>query len=172
MIEIINFFNNPFFIIVGAFSTIFMMASFIYVAYLVIKGVLPVWYRLGIGLSARKVAIFADIEYESLKSMLVDSGMFKEENIFQVHNNALKKAESESLFLVHWKDYQDKINEILTIKKDSAALIIHAPQNEGRIDDQSLSEINSHRNSIIVNFRGRLMNDILTSMITTSYEQK
>jgi len=59
------------------------------------------------------------------------------------------------------------------MKKDSTPLIVYAPQNEGRIEPQEvIDEINQHRNSVIVNFRGRLLNDILTSMITTSYEKR
>lgn len=170
---ITDFFNHPFFIIVGGLATVLMILSFIYTACLLIKGVFPVWYRLGIGLSKRRVAIFASSEYMSLKSMLVDSKIFKEENIIQINKNDMKKSENETLFLVHWKDYQDKINEILDLKKDNTALIIYAPPNEGRIEDSSiLNKINLHRNSIIVNFRGRLLNDIVSSLITTSYDPR
>jgi hypothetical protein len=169
---VVNFFNHPFFIIVGGVSTILIILSFFYTMFLVIKGVFPVWYRLGIGLSSRKLAIFASTEYESLKSMLVDSKIFKEHNIMQVNENDLNKAANESLFLVHWKDYHHKIGDILRIKKDSTALIVYAPQNEGHIEQKDMTEINSHRNTIVVNFRGRLLNDIMVSMITTSYEKR
>lgn len=170
---IINFFNHPFFIIVGGLTTVFMIFAFLYTSYLVISGIFPVWYRLGIGLSKRKVAIFASSEFGSLKSMLVDSKIFEINNIIQINKNDLRKAETETLFLVHWKDYQDKMHEILNFKKDSTALIVYAPQHEGRIEDPAiLQRINDHRNSIIVNFRGRLLNDILTCLITTSYDRQ
>ena len=64
------------------------------------------------------------------------------------------------------------IDNILKIKDDSDALIIYAPQEEGLIDRSILEKINLERNSIVVNFRGRLLNDILTCMITTSYVKK
>jgi hypothetical protein len=169
----INFFNHPFFIVVGGLSTVLMIGGFVYAACLIIKGIFPVWYRLGMGLSKRKIAIFAFSEFESLKSLLVDSKIFEEKNILRINKNDLRKAEKETLFLVHWKDYQEKMNEILDIKKDSTALIVYAPQSEGRIENQEmLDKINSHRNSVIVNFRGRLLNDILTCLITTSYDRK
>ena len=105
--------------------------------------------------------------------MLVDSKIFEDKNILQINKNDLKKAEKETLFLVHWKDYQDKIDDILTLKKDSTALVIYAPQNEGRIEPVDMMEkINYHRNTIVVNFRGRLINDILVCLITTSYEKR
>lgn len=169
---ITNFFNHPFFIVVGGLTTILMIVGFLYTTYLIIKGVFPVWYRLGIGLAKRKIAIFASGEFDGLKSMLVDSKIFEEDNIIQINKNDIKKAEKETIFLVHWKDYQEKIDEILTLKKDSTALIVYAPQSEGRIEPQEkMDKINSHRNTVVVNFRGRLMNDILTSLITTSYDR-
>lgn len=170
---IISFFNHPFFIVVGGLTTILMIVGFLYTTYFVIKGVFPVWYRLGMGLSKRKIAIFASTQFESLKSMLVDSKIFEEKNVIQINKDDLSKAEKETVFLVHWKDYQDKIDDILALKKDSTALIVYAPQNEGRIEPQEkMDKINSHRNSVVVNFRGRLLNDILTSLITTSYDRK
>ncbi len=169
MDTITNFFNHPFFIIVGGITTIFMIVGFCYTAFLVIKGVLPVWYRLGIGLSKRQIAVFAKDEYESLESILTDSKIFSK--TIQIHKNDIRKAEKETIFLVHWKEFQDKIDDIMAIKKDSTPLIIYAPTQEGRIDDENMNKINSHRNSVVVNFRGRLLNDILTSLITTSYDK-
>jgi len=64
---------------------------------------------LGLGLSKRKIAIFATTEYDNLKGMLVDSNIFARKNIEQIGTNEIKKAESFSLLLVHWKDYQNKI---------------------------------------------------------------
>lgn len=168
--NLIDFFNHPFFIIVGGISTVLMIITFLYTAWLVITGVFPVWYRLGLGLSRRRIAIFAGTEYEPLKTMLINSKIFQAANIVQVHTSNLKSAENETLFLVHWKDYQEHIDKILAVKKDSAALIVYAPQNEGRIDQETLDKINANSNSIVVNLRGRLLNDILTSLITTSYD--
>lgn len=169
METIINFFNHPFFIIVGGVATILMIVGFCYTAFLVIKGVLPVWYRLGIGLSKRKISIFAKDEYQSLSDMITASKIFT--TTIQINKNDIRKAEKETVYLVHWKEFQDKIDDIMSIKKDSTPLIIYAPTQEGRIDDENMNKINSHRNSVVVNFRGRLLNDILTSLITTSYDK-
>ena len=170
--DIIRFFNHPFFIIIGGLTTLLAIIGILYTAYLIIKGVFPVWYRLGMGLSKRKIAVFAEQEFENLKNMLVDSNIFKVKNILKIDKQSIKKAESITLLLVHWKCFETEIDNILKIKKDSDALIIYAPQNEGFIDKNILEIISIERNSIIVNFRGRLLNDILTSMITTSYENK
>jgi hypothetical protein len=102
--------------------------------------------------------------------MLSDSRIFDQKNIIHVTKNELRKAEHITVFLVHWSEYRDQIDEILAMKVDSTALIIYAPQSEGRIEPQEVMEnINSHRNTVVVNFRGRLMNDIFTCLITTGY---
>lgn len=169
---LVNFFNHPFFIIIGGVSVIIIVISFLYSLYLIIRGIIPVWYRLGKGLARRNIAIFAEAEeFNSLKDMLADSKLFKPKNIHQIQINNIKKADNYTVFLVHWSKYKNNINDILTMKKDSTALVIYSPQNEGMIDSESLNLINSHRNSIIVNFRGRLINDIFVSLITTVYSK-
>jgi hypothetical protein len=168
--EIVQFFNHPFFIIFGGIATLLSVIGIIVIAVMVIRGVFPVWYRLGLGLSNRKIAIFAVTEFEALKSMLVDSKLFQEKNIIRIDKKELKKAHSYSLLLVHWKPFEKEMKDILNLKRDNAALIIYTPQNEGFIEKEMLEKINLERNAIIVNFRGRLLNDILTSMITTSYD--
>ncbi len=167
---IINFFNHPFFIIVGGIATILMIIGFCYTSFLVIKGVFPVWYRLGIGLSKRKIAIFAEKEFNSLNNLFLDSKVFTD--TIQIHKNDIKRAEKETLFVVHYKEFEDSISDIIKIKRDSTPLIIYAPQHEGYIKQSIMEEINKERNSVVVNFRGRLLNDVITSLITTSYDKR
>ena len=166
---IYQFFDTPFFTIIGGISTLVMIGGFIWGIWVFLRGIVPVWLRLGFALSKRKIAVFAEREFSSLKSLIDNSKIFSE--VIQIHKNDLKKAEKQTIFLVHWKDYKDEIDDILRIKKDSTALIVYRPSNEEIIDDQNLAKINNERNSIIVNFRGRLLNDIFVSLITTAYER-
>jgi hypothetical protein len=136
-------------------------------------GISPALWRLGKGLACRKIAILAENDaYVSLKDLLLDSNLFRKENIVQVTNSDIQKAEKFTLLLAHWKSISAHLKDILAIKKDSTALLIYAPQGEGFIDKDAINTINEHRNVIIVNFRGRLLNDIVTSLITTGYNKK
>ena len=170
--KLYDFFNHPFFIIFGGISILITIAMAMIGFYTIIKGVLPIWIRLGLGLSNRKIAIYAEKDFDSLKSLFVDSGIIKEKNIHKIAFDSLSKGENYTIMLVNFPEFNDKIEDILKYKKDSDALIIYAPQNSGRIDEKTLELINSHRYSLIVNLRGRLLNDIVNSMITTSYEKK
>lgn len=40
------------------------------------------------------------------------------------------------------------------------------------IPHEKMSDIANRANTVVVNFRGRLLNDVLTSLITTSYDRK
>lgn len=172
MQTLIDFFNHPIFIILGGITTLVTLIAIFYGIYLFAKGIFPVWYRLGMGLSRRKIAIFAENEFDGLKTVLVDSGIFQKANVIKIDQGSIKKAEGMTMFLVHWKSFEDKIEEILGIKEDSTALIVYAPQSEGFIDKAIMEKINQERNSIVVNLRGRLLNDIMISMITTGYKIK
>ena len=172
MNEVIEFFNHPFFIIIGGLSTLTAILTFIYGVYIVLNGVLPVWIRLGKSLSNKKIAIYSENDFDSLKSLLLDSGLFKDKNIDKITNDSLAKGERHTMMLVNYADFKDKIEEILKYKKDSDALVIYAPHSAGSIEHALMHKINESRNSIVVNMRGRLLNDILTSMITTTYEKR
>jgi len=169
--QINSFFSLPFFTVFGGISTIIVIAAALSSGYLFWQGVFPVLWRLGHGLSKREIAVFADSMFDELKQILVDSGLFKEKNIIKLGKGSIRKAEGISLLLMHWDAYKDELEEILRNKKDMHALIVYAPQNEDRIGPDDINAINKNRNTIIVNFRGRLLNDVLTSMITTGYQK-
>ena len=168
-----NIFDAPFFSIWGGISTIIGLWIAIRSIFLIIKGSFPVWYRLGRGLSGRKIAVFAEVQkHNELKTLLIDSNLFLEKNIIRIDRDNLKKASDCTLLLIHYDSFKDKIDEIIANKRDVAALIIYAPSSEGLIGNNEIEKINNERNSIVVNMRGRLINDILTCMITTGYEKK
>lgn len=171
MNEVVEFFNHPFFVIVGGISTVSAIIGIIVIVYNIVRGVLPVWIRLGKGLSNKKIAIYAESEFETFKDLLVDSGLFKEKNIERVTNSSLSKGEKHTMMLVHYNEFEDKIDEVLNYKKDSDALIVYV-SNGVRAPQSIIDNINNHRNSILVTFKGRLLNDIVTSIITTAYEKK
>ena len=171
MIQLVDFLTkHPIIGFVGGVSTVWLIISLLYTLCLWSKGILPVWYRLGMALSKRKIAVFATTDFPNLRGMLVDSRLFAPSNIIQIDRASLKKAQSATLHLVHWKDFKMQLDDILRIKRDSDAIIVYAPQSEGLIDAANFDKINAERNAIIVNMRGRLLNDIFTSMITTNYE--
>ena len=171
MSVIIDFFSHPFFIVVGGLSSFIVIFCGLYGALAVMKGTLRIWIRLGNNLVNRKIAVFADERYYELESLLIDSDIFKRCNIIRINQGDLKKAEDITLKLVHWKSFAARIDEILSMKKHADALIVYAPSEEGRLQNDEMNKLNSHGNTALVTFKGRLLNDITMFMITTAYKR-
>ena len=170
MSPFIDFFSHSFFTIVGGVLSLAAVLGLIAALYLSVTGVIPVLYRLGTSLSSRKIAIFADDKFTELESILVDSGLVKKRNIIKIDKASIKKADNISFFIVHYLPYKNSIDELISLKKDTDAMIVYAPLDEGRIEDEIATKINSQRNIVMANFRGRLLNDVLVSMMTTSFK--
>ncbi len=160
--------------IIGIISTGLVLAGAVWATILWIKGISPALFRLGNGLAKRKIAIFAmNDNLSSLKKLLLDSKLFDSKNICEITKREdLGICEQASLFLVFWHDWKDYIDDILKKKPDACALIVYAPRNLGDIPEEQMKNLDGHRHTAVTNFRGRLLNDIVTAMITTSYEKK
>jgi hypothetical protein len=109
---------------------------------------------------------------EGLSNVLTDSKLFSSRNLIRISQlGDLGRAEKASFFIVVWNDFGDHLEEIVRQKRDSSAMLVYAPYADGRIPDDQMKVIDSCRNSTVTNFRGRLLNDLVTAMITTSYEK-
>ena len=159
--------------IIGYFMTSIVVISIIAGIVLWSRGILPVLLRLGKGLATRKIAIFAEYtEQESLRNLLIDSGIFYGKNIMGISKKAdICRAEDIALFLVHWPSWKDDFGDILSRKKDGAGLVVYAPPEGDRIPEEVMVSLNNQRNTSVTNFRGRLLGDILVSMMTTSFSK-
>lgn len=160
---IISFLDN-----VSRVITAISVITFLYLGFLWFQGVLPVMLKIGNGLAKGKIAIFARGDnLVSLRSLLLDTGLFREKNFLNISNNGdIGRAENADLYLVFWHDWQNNIDDILKLKKDRFPLIVYAPQNLGFIPREELNKINGTRNTTVANFRGRLLSDIFMSLIT------
>ncbi len=156
---------------IGYASTAYVILQVIGLMIAIWKGILPSLFRLGIGLSKRKIAILANSEMgNSLRDLLVDSGLFQNKNVFIVSNKKdIGKLERVNSILMHWESWKDTYESVLNVKTDGCSLIIYAPADEGKISEECYKELDEKRNVIVTNFRGRLLNDIVNSMITSGY---
>jgi hypothetical protein len=156
----------------GYLTSLIVFVGALYAIYLYARGIAPVLFRLGNGLSKRKIAIFAKGNVAgSLEDLLKDSKLFRHTNLIVVqHDGDIGRAEAASVFLVYWPDWMQSIDRILTQKKDQTAMILYAPPGNP-VPPEVMARINDLRNTTLVNLRGRLMNDVVLSMITTSYDK-
>lgn|GEM_PF-299964 len=178
METIYQFFNHPFFIIVGGMSTLIAVGGLLLVLIFWFLGITPLLWRLGLGRWLRKIAIAANDEiYNSLRTDLVDSGIFRKGNISQISTNRLSKVKDHSLILVHYQSFtEEEIRQLLDDKKSASGMVFYFPEFNPsavkKIPDTMVQAIGKKENTTVVNFRGRLLNDIITTLITTSYEKR
>lgn len=159
--------------VVGTIETIVLILAIAWGVLLWIRGIFPALLHLGNGLAKRKIAVFAKGDnVGSLRDLLLDSKLFRKGNIIEVvRTEDVGRAEGASVYLVHWHDWADGIGDVLAQKPDACALIVYAPYDKGRIPDDQMKNLDGKRHTAVTNFRGRLLNDIVTAMITTSYER-
>lgn len=156
--------------VVGYITTIIVLLQLIWGLFSWFQGTLPALIRLGKGLSHRGIVVFSKTNSQSLKSLLLDSKIFKNKNIELITSSKdLGKAENYNGFLIDWEEWKDEIPNIVAKKKDSGFMVIYAPPGT-RIPNDIMTLLDSHRNVSVCNFRGRLLNDITSFLITTSYE--
>ena len=157
--------------VLGYATTVLVVLTFLAGLYAWFRGIFPAILRLGKGLAKRKIAVFAKGDrLTSTRSLLLDSKLFNRKNIVEVTSSIeIGRAEDASVFLVFWHDWKDNIDQVLAHKKDNTALVVYAPQELGLIAGEHLKRISEVRNSTVTNFRGRLLIDLLVSMITTGY---
>jgi hypothetical protein len=136
------------------------------------RGISPALRGLGKGLASRKIALFATgPNMTSLKQSLTRSKLFREKNLIEIQQiGDIGNAEEASVFVMYWPDWSGELENILSRKRDATPLIVYCPRTAGQIPQDQMEAIDGHRNTAVSNFRGRLLNDIVTAMITTSYE--
>jgi len=157
--------------VIGYVGTAWIVISGVIILIAWLKGILvPVW-RLGDGLAKRKITIFAKGDnQESFKNLLLDSNLFNTKNIRSITTSEdLGRCEDSTLYLVVWDDFGNDINNILNKKNDKTSLIVFAKQNQ--LQPADWDALRKHRNVTIVNFKGRLMNDILVSLLVSGYDK-
>jgi len=175
-----NFINfvQIFIDIVGIFTTVVAILIFIWVIISWIIGAYPIFYRIGFGRWSRKITIAANSEmYNTLKTDLVDTGIFREKNISpQITNQSFSKIKKASLVLIHYQSFtEDEIKTILSYKQAHSGFVFYFPefsQPDNIIPKEMMKAINNEQFSTIVNMRGRLMNDIVTTLLSTGYEKR
>lgn len=163
--------------IIGVLTTLFAITLFIWAIISWSMGVFPLFLRIGFGRWSRKIRIAAgDEAYGSLKTDLIDTGIFREKNIDQITNKSLAKIKNSSLVLVHYQSFsEEEIKTILSYKKSSAGFVFYFPEfspPENVISKEMMKIINNEQFTTVVNMRGRLINDIVTTLLSTSYEKR
>lgn len=162
-----------FFEIVGMITTSVMIFGGIVLFFGWFSGVFLVMKRLGLGRWYRKILIISTNDGgQCLKRDLVDSGVFREKNITVATDNNLADVKNSDLILYDYWKLPEYISDVLRNKQKEAGLVVYSPANNQRMPTDAVEMINKEPFTVLVNMRGRLVNDILVTLMSTSYDKK
>src|SRR5713101_4088902 len=155
---------------VGYATTIYTIVTLALIIFAGLKGLILPLVRLGNGLSRRKIAIFAKgNNLNFLMNSLLDTKLFNKKNMIDISSvGDFGRAEGATVFLIFWDDWKNNLDDIIHAKKDKTALVIYAPP--GAIAQAEFAKLDSQRNVMVSNLRGRLLNDIVVCLMTTGYQ--
>ena len=146
--------------LIAIFSALWLISGFLF-------GFFKLLTRFGM-VHSRKISIVADREsFESLSKDLTDTEIFRERNVKRIDSNHLSEVRESKLLLVDYRYVTDaQITDILRDKNPKCGLIIYAPP-PLRLPNDLMETVVNHPYTLLVNFRGRLVNDVLSAMMTT-----
>ncbi len=161
--------------VVGLATTLIAVIVFFMAVLAWFLGISPLLYRLGLGRWRRKISVLANSDnYPSLQKDLISSGVFRAKNVEHVTSKSLADVKNSNLILVDYSSFTPaQIKTIIGNKQSSAGMVVYFPDFSptNRVPDDILKLINDEPHSVLVNFRGRLINDILITLLSTSYEK-
>ncbi len=159
--------------IINLILTVWGISTLIVVVLLFLWGLLPVLWRFGNALVHKKIVIYAKGDNASdLNDLIREMDIFKGNIITVRSKDSVESAEKADIHLMRWCDAKVFLDKIVAKKKKNSAIIIYCPHEDGRLDDDAQKILNTYKHAVLVNFRGRLLNDIITSLVTIKYGKK
>lgn len=159
---------------ITAICSVFGFIALLVVAAGSFAGITQALIRFELALFAKKIAIIAGLDdFNDIRKDLVNSGLIKTRNIQHVTNKHLDEAQSALLMIiVHEYLSNEEFNAVVRGKKPQCGLIVYCPPEKGRIDEQGMKLLSMISFTALCNFRGRMVNDVLLMMLSTSFKGK
>lgn len=154
-----------------AIQGIFFASGVVFVLLSILGLRKPLW-RFGMGVAWRKVFIVADGDSRNeIKNDLVRSGIIKERNIKTKTKGELGDLKGARLLILEYEYLKkEKVLETVSQKAPDCGVLVYAEF--GTIPNDVLNELNLFQHVSVVNFRGRLVNETLLLLISTSFTRK
>lgn len=130
-------------------------------------------WRFGLALHGKKIYIVSDDDsYQTLSEDLSDSGLLKKKNLTHINKHSFNKKNGALLLIVQHGYLETEDLRLLLKNKDArCGAIVYCPPGAGRLENAELDLLNSVSFTTLCNFRGRLVNDVLLMMLSTSFKK-
>lgn len=131
-------------------------------------------WRFGLALFGKQIKVVANMEdYGTIHRDLIVSGLIREKNIMKVGKENLSDLQDAFMIIISC-DYltNDDFARVINGKSSRCGVIVYSPPEKGHMPPEKMSRLNSAPFSTLCNFRGRLVNDVLLMMLSTSFKKK
>jgi len=133
-----------------------------------IKGILKPLWRLGLGLARKNITIVgSQTDSDSLLNLIRSSEIFTKNVTKVCSREDMEDIKSANIILFKYSGSSFSLEEVLEKKSNDAAIVIYAKPGEIPKDSSDWALMDQHRNISVCNLKGRLLNDLLTLMMTT-----
>lgn len=167
---IVDFFDHPFFIVVGGVSTGVMVLLVLIRISSIFLGVTPLAWRFSIAVWNKKIGIIAnEDQFQRIFNEIDSAKVVKTKNISKISTSNIEISKEKGLLVVDYDYYQD-LKYLITLRKTTqVSVVIFARPNQ--IAREEMDFLSTKPNVIVTNFFGRLLNDIVVSMVSTSVSE-
>lgn len=136
-------------------------------------GVAQAAWRFGLALFGKKIQVIAgEADYQDIYEDLTDSGLIKGRNIQRISDKHQAKTR-DALFLIVVYKYlkSNDFEAVIRGKSPRCGLIVYCPPEKGRLEPGEIELLNQVAFTVLCNSRGRLVNDVLLMMLSTSFKR-
>ena len=173
MLNLISYINNhPIIIIISFFINVITFFSTIYFMFKFSEKPIKIVFKFSKNIMQCRIAIYSNPDRD-LNSTIKSMNVFEEKNIRTIiPNNDINIGKDSNLLVINYEDFSDRILKIIDECRNSTKIPVIIFANPGAIQPITLlNEITNRNNLTIVNYKGRLLNDIITSLITTEFSK-
>ena len=156
---------------IGYISSVITLVMLLTSVVAYVLGLFPVLKRFGFNRWKMKIAVVTDDNNlkNTVNTTLTKCKLIRKRNLEHVSNGVLKTTDNYSLVVV-CEDMLSKLDKIVDNLSSKTALIVYAPK--VRLNDEQLEYLNRQPVSALVNFKGRLIGDVINMLVSTEYVEK
>ena len=157
--------------VVGRIMTVVTFLGLVALIVACAKGLFPILVRFGINRSKLKIAVVAENvnKYEEIKQTLAKNKLIPRSNIDWVIPEMTKDIDKYSAVII-CEDALDILENIIGCLPSKTCLIVYTPKLQ--LDEKQRQVLQKQPVSALVNFRGRLLSDVMAMLVSAQNVEK
>lgn len=158
--------------VLSIFLDIFAIIGLLGFIFGVAAGLVRPVVRFGWAAWKKQVYIVSEVETgNTIRGDLERSGIVKKKNIVCKNSNQLGEIHNARLIILEYSCLgKETVLDVVKRKNANCGAIIYANFNE--IDRKTMDELNKVHHVSVVNFRGRLVNEVLVLLMSCSFSRE